>query len=228
MTEHALYFAPSTCARVSMIALYEIGVPFETRLVRFMKGEHRSPEFLSLNPAGKVPCLLVDGRPLTENVAILTYLARTYPDAKLLPFTGEAWDDAQVLADLAGCASGLHPLVTRIRLPNFICDAPGGPERVYELATQAMRQALAPAEQRLAARPWLLGDWSILDAYLNWVWFRITGAGFDASAFPRLADHARRLETRPSVRAALACEAEGQAQLEREGLAFTPPEIASN
>ena len=225
MLRYALYFAPYTCARVSLTALCEIGAPFDLRLVRFMKGEHRSSEYLAKNPAGKVPCLLVDDRPLTENVAILSYLARTHPDAKLLPFTGDVWADARILSDLTWCASGLHPLVTRIRMPDFICDNPGGPERVYELATQAMKQAFAPAEQRLETQQWMLGEWSILDAYVNWVWFRITGAGFDATAFPALADHAERHGQRPGVHAALAREAELQAQLEAEGLAFVPPSI---
>ncbi len=225
---HALYFAPYTCARVPLVALREIGVPFELRVVRFMKGEHRSPEYLALNPSGKVPCLLVDGRPLTENVAILSYLARAWPEARLLPFTGDAWDDARLISELARCAAGLHPLVTRIRLPAFVCDTPGGPQRVQELASQAMRLALAPVERRLAEHEWLLGDWSILDAYVHWVWFRITGAGFDSDGFPRLADHARRIEQRPSVRLALAQEAEVQARLEAEGLAFVPPSPAAS
>jgi len=225
MTDYVLYLAPDTCARVSMIALCEIGVPFETRVVRFMKGEHRSPEYLAINPAGKVPCLLVDGQPLAENVAILSYLAGTYPGSGLLPYTGDVWRDSQILADLVWCAAGLHPLVSRMRLPTFICDVPGGPERVYEIATQTMKQALAPAERRLASQAWMLGEWSILDAYVNWVWFRITGAGFEAAAFPRLAEHARRVEARPAVRVALAKEAEIQAELERQGLAFTPPSL---
>lgn len=223
MSQFTLYFAPGTCARVSMIALEEAGIAFESRVVRFMKGEHRSPEYLALNPAGKVPCLLVDGKPLTENVAILIWLARNYPDANLLPLAGKPWSDAQLLAQLVWCASTLHPLVTRIRIPQFFCDIPGGPERVYEMATQAMRQHIAPAEQRLASQPWMLGEWSVLDAYIFWVWFRITGAGFDDREFPRLADHHARMQERPSVQAALAREAQGQAQLEKEGVAFTPP-----
>ena len=116
MPQLTLYFAPGTCARVSMIALEEAGIEFESRVVRFLKGEHRSPEYLALNPAGKVPCLLVDGAPLTENVSILIWLARSFPNANLLPLTGEPWPDAQLLAQLVWCASTLHPLVTRIRI----------------------------------------------------------------------------------------------------------------
>src|SRR5437868_5644486 len=65
-----LYFSPGACSRVPMIALEEIGQPFDTRLVAFMKGEHRTAEYLALNPAGKVPLLVADGRPVTQNVAI--------------------------------------------------------------------------------------------------------------------------------------------------------------
>jgi glutathione S-transferase len=222
MPQLTLYFAPGTCARVSMIALEEAGIEFESRVVRFLKGEHRSPEYLALNPAGKVPCLLVDGAPLTENVSILIWLARSFPNANLLPLTGEPWPDAQLLAQLVWCASTLHPLVTRIRIPQFFCDVAGGPERVYEMGTEAMRQHIAPAERRLANQPWMLDEWSVLDAYIFWVWFRITGAGFDGGQFPRLADHYARMQERPSVLAALAREARGQAELEKEGLAFTP------
>ncbi len=226
MPEFTLYFAPGTCARVAMIALEEAGIAFESRVVRFVKGEHRSPEYLALNPAGKVPCLLVDGEPLTENVAILTWLARSYPDANLLPLTGEPWHDARLLAQLVWCASTLHPLVTRIRIPHFFSDLPDGPERVYEMGTQAMRLHIAPAEQRLAGQPWMLDRWSVLDAYIFWIWFRITDAGFDDSDFPRLADHYRRMLERASVQAALTREAQGQAELEREGVAFVPPPVS--
>jgi glutathione S-transferase len=87
MSDITLYFAPNTCARVPMTALEEIGIPFKTELVAFMRGDHRSPGYLALNPKGKVPALTVDGRVLTENVAILVWLATTFPDATLLPMT---------------------------------------------------------------------------------------------------------------------------------------------
>ncbi|MEN0002127.1 MAG: glutathione S-transferase N-terminal domain-containing protein, partial [Pseudomonadota bacterium] len=74
MRDLMLFVAPNTCARVPTIALEEIGVPFETQLVRTAANEQNSPEFLKLNPKGKVPTLLIDGEPLTENVAILTWL----------------------------------------------------------------------------------------------------------------------------------------------------------
>jgi len=222
----ALYFAPGTCSRVALIALEEIGAPFETHLVRFKKGEHRSPDYLALNPAGKVPTLLVDGQPLTQNVAILTFLAKSYPTAALLPFSGDAIADAGLISQLAFFSSDLHPLVTRIRLPQFFCDVTGGPERVREMAANAISVHLAWLNTRLATQPWMLGaEWSLLDAYLFWVWFRITGAGFPAAKFPHIVEHTRRLERRPAVARALARESRAQAELEAQGLAVTYDEV---
>ena len=67
------------------IALHEIGVPFEARPVSLGKKETRTPAFLALNPAGKVPTLVVDGTPLTEVAGCLFYLAKRFPEARLLP-----------------------------------------------------------------------------------------------------------------------------------------------
>lgn len=214
-----LCFAPGSCARVPLIALEEIGLPFETRLIAFMKAEHRTPDFLALNPAGKVPALILDEGALTQNSAILHYLAQRFPDAHLLPATADPLSEARLLARLIWFSADLHPLVTRIRMPHFFCDLEGGAARVRELAETAMVFQLGGVEHDLAAAPWLLGDdWSILDAYLYWVWFRITGAGFDTAPFPAITDHARRMEERPAVQRALARERVAEQALAAQGL----------
>ena len=125
MTDIAIHFAPDTCARVSMIALEETGHPYRAELVRFMTGQHRSPKYLAINPSGRVPVLVVDGKPLTENVAILSWLNDRFPEAQLLPRAGDPFDRALYLADLAFCSANLHPIVTRIRFPNFFAGAGG-------------------------------------------------------------------------------------------------------
>jgi glutathione S-transferase len=222
MSPPVLHFAPGTCARVPLIALEEIGDPFETRLVAFMAGEHRTPEFLARNPAGKVPLLEIDGEVLAQNAAILTYLARRHPKSYLLPYTGEPLADAQLLARLAWFSADLHPLVTRIRMPQFFCDLEGGPDRVRELGCGGMAFQLAPLERALGEAPWVLGAaWSLLDAYLFWVWFRIAGAGFDVVPFPNIVSHYRRMQVRPAVQRALAREEEAQVELASRG--FTVP-----
>ena len=213
-----LYFAPGSCSRVIMIGLEELGVPFEAQVVAFMAGEHKTAEYLALNPAGKVPTLVADGEPITQNLAIQFFLARSFPEASLLPITGDALSDARTLAQVAWFSADLHPLVTRIRLPQFACDS--APDRVKEIALLAMAQQLLPLEKRLGAQAWFVASgWSLLDAYLHWVWFRITGAGFDAGQFPNIGAHYERMADRPSVQRALAREQKATLELEERGLA---------
>jgi glutathione S-transferase len=222
-----LYMAPYTCARVTMIALEQAGVEFDTELVRFMRGEHKSPEFKRLNPKGKVPALAIDGIVLTENVAILWYLHERYPEARLLQAMATPAERAAVLADLCFCSATLHPLVTRIRMPMLFA-GPDNAEAVKSTAEQAMDEYFALVDARLADGPWWYGaDWSAMDGYLYWVFWRVAGAGYDVARYPRFAAHARVNEQRPAVQRALAREEAGQAQLVAEGAAFVPPKIGS-
>jgi len=220
-----LYTAPYTCGRVAAIALEEAGVEFETRLVRFLKGEHKSSAFRRLNPKGKVPALEIDGQVLTENVAILTYLNECFPQAGLLPPAAAAADRARQIADLCFCSATLHPLVTRIRMPMFFA----GPEHaatVKRTAEQAMDEYFQLIEDRIGNGEWWYGrQWSVMDGYLYWVFWRVDGAGYDTSRFPRFTAHAQAMEQRPAVLRALAREEQAQAQLEAEGLAFIPPKV---
>jgi glutathione S-transferase len=216
-----LHFAPDTCARVPLIALEEIGCPYKIEIVAFAKGQHRSPEYLALNPKGKVPTLIVDGRALSENVAILSWLARTFPEAGLLPTVTGNFEQGLILSDLAFCASGLHPIVTRLRIPQFFCDTPEGQTRVFEIAEVAMRPNFAIIDERLSKGEWWYGDrWSIVDAYINWVWFRVAGTAFDVSAFPNFGRHDVSLKQRPPVQRALAVNQEVADKLAALGLAI--------
>ncbi len=92
-----LYFAPGSSSFAVHIALHEIGAPFEGKPMSFKQDDMRSPDFLAINPEGKVPTLLVDGRVLTEVAAILYYLAKRFPDAELLP-GDDIEAEAQVLS----------------------------------------------------------------------------------------------------------------------------------
>ena len=218
-----LYFSPGTSARVPLIALEECAVPFETVLVKIAAGEHKSPEYLRLNPKGKVPTLLVDGRPLTENIAILGFLARSFPGAGLLPLAGDAWSEAQVNADLSWCASTIHPIVTRIVLPMLVCDHQQGIRRAWEQAIAAIRSPFDLIERRLQSQRWMLGDYSLVDAFVYWIWDQAAIGGFTGSAYPRIGEHAARVEQRPSVQRALAREQDACAWLEQNGLSARLP-----
>ena len=222
--EYVLFTAPNTCARVPTIALEEIGLPFQTRLIRFMRNEHTSESFRAINPKGRVPALLCNGQALTENVAILRLLARRHPSAKLLPSVSSDLDDARQIADLCYCSATLHPIVTRIRIPTFFAEDATAQADVWRRAVVAMAVQFTLVERRLSEGEWWYGsDWSIMDAYLNWCWFRVTGAGFDPTPFPGFAAHAERIAERPSVQRALRREQVDEDTLKTEGLLFIPP-----
>jgi glutathione S-transferase len=224
--EFVLCWMPGTCARMPMVALEEIGVPYELRIINKFAQDHLTPEYVALNPKGRVPTLLVHGRPLSENPAILAYLARRFPEAKLLPI-GDLDLEIDALSTMCWFASSLHPNVSRHRFPRFYStlqreDCMDG---IRMAARHELELLFGILEQRLEGREWLYEQWSIVDAYLLWVWFRAIGAGMKAEPFPRLIDHARRCEQRPSVARALDKEEEVYARHEREGaiLPATPP-----
>lgn len=215
-----LYFAPGTCARVPLTALEEVAEPFETRLIAFMAGDHRSPEFLAINPAGKVPALVTDDGVITQNSAILWYLAKRHPEAHLLPIPQTPLEEARLIAWLAHFSADLHPAVSRIVVPFLYAQSREAQSELRDAASKAIGFHLAALERELADKPWLLGEaWSVLDSYLGWVWFRITGAGFDRDLFPLIAGHYARLNQRPAIQRCLAHEAAAQADLAARGLA---------
>src|SRR5919197_5911611 len=110
-----LYFAPGACSFVPHVALEAIKAPFEPKLVKLHKGEHRTPEYLAMNPNAQVPVLVVDGRPLTQIMAIVGFLVREFPDAGLLP--ADPWAHAQAVSQLAWMNSTPHTTATRFFFP---------------------------------------------------------------------------------------------------------------
>ena len=117
MAKLDFYFSPGACSLATHIALEEAGAAFTPKPTYTRKGQTRTPEYLALNPKGKVPLLIVDGKPLTENTAILSYLNRSYPQAKLLP-AGDPMREAEALS--FSDAIGHHvriPAVGTIRGP---------------------------------------------------------------------------------------------------------------
>ena len=163
-----LYFAPGASSMAVHIALHEIGVPFEARPLSFARSELRAPGFLALNPEGKIPTLLIDGRPLTEVAAILFYLAKRFPDAALLS-EGDVEADAQAISWMSFIASTLHP--ARRRGLEYA-------QGVYHIA-----------DRRLGAG-WALGHYSIVDIHLFRLYWRFANSLKPAAqAFPNLSAH---------------------------------------
>lgn len=227
MTSILLYSAPGTCARVPMITLEEIGVAYETRLVRFRKNEQKSAEYKKYNPKGKVPTLVYGDTALTENVAILGFLNDTFPEARILPAANSPMERAQITADLSFCSATLHPIVSRIRI-SHVWGGEVGSAAVKELGMKAMREYFDLIDSRLADGAWWYGNqWSSMDAYLYWIFWRVEGAGFDTSPYPNYQEHTKRMEDRPSVKRFQARENAHIAQLEAEGLFPADPALAA-
>src|SRR3546814_15701556 len=95
-----------------------------------MKNEQKSPEYLAVNPKGKVPVLVVDGEPLTENIAILGFLADSSPDSGLLPPITDAFRRAQAFSAIAWLSSSLLPAYEREFRPPNICDVDRFEDRI--------------------------------------------------------------------------------------------------
>ena len=168
------------------IALHEIDAPFAARPMSLTAKASREPEYLAINPAGQVPTLMIDGRPLTEVAAILFYLAKAYPEASLLPRDTEG--EAQALSWMSYCAATLHPARRNGR--------------------EAAMGIYAVADQRLGRAGWVLGDYSVADIHLFRLFWRFNiSLKPPAAAFPNLMAHHNRMMARPAVRKTIEIEA---------------------
>lgn len=208
-----LYYSPGACSLVPHIVLEETGASFEPVLTRLSDGAQRRPEFLALNPKGRVPVLVDGDFVLTENPAILRYVARARPDARLWPDGPR--EEARCQEWLAWCASTIHVAYAHVRRPDRYAGSEAGRADVVETGRETAHATWDQVEARLAASgfEWAAGDgYSVADPYvfLFWTWGRGPTLGLDMPArFPAWTAHARRMAERPAVRRVL----------EREGIA---------
>lgn len=208
-----LYYAPITCALAPYITLTEANAEFEVRPLNFRKQQHFSADYLTLNPKHKVPLLMVDSQPLTESVAIQQWIARTFPQAKLLP--ADPWAELKAVSLLSWCSGGIHPYLSRINSPAKVCDVAGAADSVRRLATEPLFENFRIADQMLAGREWFFDHFTAPDAHFFWCWRRATQFDLDLSEFGSCAAHFERMQRRPSVRKLLAYEKEVQAEFAR-------------
>ena len=156
MSEIALYYGIETCARVTMTALEQIGLPFEARLLDLAKGEHRSAVYSAINPNQEVPALVMEGRVFTQNAAILHHLDACFPAAGLLPKPGPHVGVNEPLEHLIWCSSTLHILRRQVlNPPRFTL---GATDDVRAKGLEGWSKVLPRIEQRLSAGPWWYGD----------------------------------------------------------------------
>ncbi len=209
-----LYYAPIACSLVPYVALTEAGANFDIHVVNFAQQEHLSAEYLKINPKHRVPVLSIDGIALTENVAIQLWIARNFPQARLLP--SDPMQEAQAVSLLAWFASGVHPTLTPNARPERYCDLPGSEASVRRCAQALMSENFAIADAKLAGREWFFDHFTTADAYFYWCFRRAKQFRPDFVSYANCEAHLQRMQRRSSVQKLIAYEAKLLAEMQKK------------
>jgi len=202
-----LHFAPGACSFVPHAALEAVkaatGQDFTPKLVKLHKGEHRTPEYLAMNPNGQVPVLVVDGRPLTQIVAICDWLDRTFPKAGLLP--AEPWARAQALSQLAWMNNTAHPTFTHFYFPERYAETEAAHAEVKRKAAAQVRVHLERVQQWVkGAAPFWFGARPGFHDFYAFTLLRWGGyAGIDPASLPAYKKYVEEVIKAAPVAAAL-------------------------
>ncbi|WEK40657.1 MAG: glutathione S-transferase family protein [Candidatus Brevundimonas colombiensis] len=200
-----LHTAPGSCSRASHIALEEAGLDYQVRFVDFAKGNQRQPDFLAINPKGRVPALVTDRGVLTEGPAILAYIAALAPQARLAPT--DPFDFARMQAFNLYLASTIHVAHAHGRRAARWSDDAAAQTSMAAKVSDNMRTGFERIEASLDG-DWVMGDvYSVADPYLFVFSGWLESDGVDIARFPRVADHFERMSRRPAVQRVLAWEA---------------------
>lgn len=200
------YYAPGTCALASHLALEFAGARYEAKRLDFKQDQQRSPEYLRVNPKGRVPALVTDRGVLTETPALLQYIAQSFPQAQLAPV-----NDAFLLAKVNEFNSYLCSTVHvnhahKGRGYRWVeADDTVALEAMKKKVPQTMAESFALIEEQMLKGPWVLGDqFSTSDLYLYTLTRWLEGDGVDVKRFPKVADHMQRMEALPQVQKVVA------------------------
>jgi glutathione S-transferase len=196
-----LYTASNACSIAAHITLAEAGLDFEATAIDLVSGQQQKPEYLKLNPKGRVPVLVDGAFVLTEVPAIMRYAAVKSPAALLWP--DNPVDDARCSEWLAWISSTVHPAFAHMRRPYRYADGETAQEEVSRKGRDACAKLWAEIDSKLAGRDYAVGKtFTVADAYLMvlWIWGRGPALGYDMPAdFPNWTRHARLIAERPAV-----------------------------
>jgi len=201
-----LYYAPGTCALASHIALEEAGAAYTTERLDFKSNQQTSPEYLKVNPKGRVPALVSDHGVLTETPALLAYIAQSFPQAKLAPLD-DAFAFAQVQAFNSYLCSTVHVAhAHKGRGYRWAAEETSFADMKRKVP-ETMATCFALIERDILKGPWVMGEqYTICDPYLYTIAGWLEGDGVDLAKLPKVAAHRRRMEERPAVATVLAEE----------------------
>ena len=200
-----LFYAPSTCALATHIALIEAGADYELVRLSFAAEDQRKPEYLAINPKARVPALVTEAGVLTETPALLAYVAQRFPAAGLAPFD-DAFAFARVQAFNSYLCATLHVAHSHRMRGYRWADEPEAIAAMQRKVPDSVGQCFAVVERELAG-PWVMGDrYTICDPYLFTLAQWMEADGVDTGRFPNVVAHRARCAARPAVQRALAEE----------------------
>ena len=198
-----LFYTPGTCALASRIALEDAGAEYEVIRVDFSKQEQRSPDYLKINPKGRVPALSTGKGILTETPAILTYIARIHPEAKLAPFDDD-FEFARLQAFNAYLSSTVHVNHAHGRRGARWANDHTSFEDMKRKVPETMAASMELIEHDYFEGPWVMGEqYTVADPYLFTMEGWLKSDGVEIDDFPILKDHYQRMLDRASVKRAL-------------------------
>lgn len=201
-----LFYTPHTCALASHIALEEAGAEYGIERIDFGADEQRSPDYLAVNPMGRVPSLMTDRGVLTETPAILAFVAQTFPRAALAPLD-DPFGFARVQAFNSYLCSTVHVAHAHRMRGYRWADDPAAIAEMRRKVPQAVGECYDLIECGLLRGPWVMGDaYTVCDPYLFTLAQWLEADGVDPARLPGVRDHRRRMSDRPAVRRAVAAE----------------------
>ena len=207
MTTLTLYYTPGTCALAVRIALHEAEADHTLVRVDFAAAQQRTPEYLAVNPKGRVPALVTEHGILTETPALLAYVAQSFPDARLAP--ADAYGFARMQELHSYLASTVHVAHAHRPRASRWADEPEAIAAIQRKVPQNMTECFDFIERHYFAGkddgPWVMGaQYTVADGYLFTIGTWLEGDGVDIARFPKVFAHAQRVRERPAVQRALA------------------------
>jgi glutathione S-transferase len=201
-----LYYSPGSCALASHIALQETGAAYTTERIDFKSNRQNSPEYLAVNPKGRVPAMVTDRGILTETPAILAYIAQSFPLAKLAPLD-DPFAFAQVQSFNSYLCSTVHVAHAHGGRGYRWADEESSLADMKRKVPETVAAGFALIERGMLKGPWVMGEtYTICDPYLFTLAQWLDRDGVDLSRLPKVMDHRARMSERPAVRNALAEE----------------------
>lgn len=195
-----LYYSPGACSLAPHIVLEELGIAYEPVLISLAEGQQKRADFLRVNKKGRVPVLNVDGKILTENLAILTYLGGGYPDRGLWP--KETWKQAEALALMSWLASTVHIAAACIFRAERYATDPAAKENIVATGKVSLQKCYADIEAHLTGKTFAMGgQYTVCDPYLLVFYRWGNRLGMDMKTlYPVWTKHAQRVYSRPTVK----------------------------